>query len=221
MRCTGALLLLAAALLGQGALTGVSHAQTRPAAERSSSPAAPLAPDALVAELRRGGYLLYFRHAATDMSRNDAAMKGYEDCANQRNLVDRGRADARAIGAAFKALAIPVGRVMASPFCRTMETARIIFGRAEALPEARGGPIVQGAVDQQDRYAELRRLFAQPLPAGSNIVIASHGNPFISLAGPPYLAEGEMAVVRPRGSDFDVIGRVRPEDWTGLRAAVR
>ena len=57
MRGTGTRLLVVA-LLALGALTGTAQAQTRPAAERSASPASPLAPAALVAELRRGGYLL-------------------------------------------------------------------------------------------------------------------------------------------------------------------
>lgn len=205
--------ILVAALIGL--LPASAGAQLRAPAERTSAPAAVLAPAALVVELRKGGYLLYFRHAATDMSRNDAAMKSFDDCANQRNLVDSGRADARMIGAAFAALAIPAGPVMASPYCRTMETARLIFGRVQAMPEARGGPITP---NQPDRYAELRSYFVGTVPRGTNTVISSHGNPFISIAGPPYLAEGEMAVVQPRGNDFEVIARVRVEDWATLVA---
>ena len=34
---------------------------------------------------------------------------------------------------------------------------------------------------------------------GTNVVVASHGNPFVAVAGPPYLAEGEAAVIAPRG----------------------
>jgi hypothetical protein len=49
-------------------------------------------------------------------------------------------------------------------------------------------------------------------------VIVSHGNPFHAVAGPPYLAEGEIAVLRPRGaSRFSVVGRIRPEEWAALR----
>jgi len=44
----------------------------------------------LLSELLKGGYILYFRHAATDFSQNDERMKSFEDCANQRNLIDRG-----------------------------------------------------------------------------------------------------------------------------------
>jgi hypothetical protein len=47
------------------------------------------------AALRGGGYVLFFRHAATDFGQNDDKMTGYEDCWTQRNLTDKGRADAR------------------------------------------------------------------------------------------------------------------------------
>ena len=89
-------------------------------------------------QLRQGGYVLYMRHASTDFSRNDAAMTSYEDCATQRNLTDQGRAEARAVGAHVRRLRIPIGDVLASPFCRTMETARLAFGKAQATPAARG-----------------------------------------------------------------------------------
>jgi phosphohistidine phosphatase SixA len=173
-----------------------------------------LAPEAAIDALRRGGYVLYFRHAATDMSKNDAGMTSYDDCPTQRNLVDRGRDDARAIGAAVRALGIPIGKVRASPFCRTVETAELAFGRAEKTSDARGGP---ARPDDPARYAALRRLLAQPPARGTNDVVVSHGNPFYTLAGPPYLAEGEAAVVEPRGDGFRLIARIRVEDWAGLR----
>ena len=37
--------------------------------------------------------------SSTDFSQNDAQMKGFDDCANQRNLTDKGRDEARAVGA--------------------------------------------------------------------------------------------------------------------------
>jgi broad specificity phosphatase PhoE len=168
----------------------------------------------VLAELRYGGYVLYFRHAATDFSQNDEKMKRYEDCADQRNLVDKGRADARAAGAAIRQLGIPVERVLASPFCRTVETAQLLFGRAERMPEVRGGPAVTAG---SDRYAPLKRILAAPVRAGGNLVVVSHGNPFYSVAGPPYLAEGEAAVVRPLGADFQVVARIRIDGWEALQ----
>jgi Histidine phosphatase superfamily (branch 1) len=166
----------------------------------------------LLEKLRHGGYVLFLRHTSTDFSQNDARMTSFEDCANQRNLTDKGRAEARALGEHLKRLAIPVGPVYASPFCRTMETARLAFGRAERLNEARGGPTNDVA-----RYEPLRRLLATSPPGGKNAIIASHGNPFYALFGPPYLAEGEIAVVQPDAANGPaVIGRLRLDDWGAL-----
>jgi phosphohistidine phosphatase SixA len=200
------------ALLFAATLCAPAWAQT--SATRSSLPPRELSPSQVLAELRYGGYVLYFRHAATDFSQNDEKMKRYEDCADQRNLVDKGRADARAAGAAIRQLGIPVERVLASPFCRTVETAQLLFGRAERMPEVRGGPAVTAG---SDRYAPLKRILAAPVRAGGNLVVVSHGNPFYSVAGPPYLAEGEAAVVRPLGADFQVVARIRIDGWEALQ----
>jgi phosphohistidine phosphatase SixA len=185
-----------------------------PPPHRSSSPARELAPEALLAELRKGGYVWYFRHAATDFNQNDKASRSFEDCANQRNLIERGRAEARAIGEAIRQLQIPIGRVLASPLCRTMETARLIFGQAEASLDTRAQRVTKPG---DDRFAPLHRLLVAPQPPGANLIIVSHGNPFYGTAGPPYLTEGEVAIVRGLGADFEVIARLRPEGWKALR----
>jgi phosphohistidine phosphatase SixA len=173
-------------------------------------------PDASLAErLREGGYVLFLRHTSTDFSQNDAKMSSFEDCGNQRNLTDKGRAEARMIGEHVQRLRIPIARVLASPFCRTMETARLAFGSAEPMQEVRGGP---ARTDDPKRYDALRQLLSTSPPPGKNVVISSHGNPFYALAGPPYLAEGEIAVVHPEGDGkFSVIAKIRLEDWALLR----
>ena len=189
----------------------------------SAQPAVSATPElkgtTLVAALRGGGYVLYFRHAATDFGQNDDRMTGYEDCATQRNLIDKGRADARAIGAAVRKLAIPADDVLASPFCRTMETAQLIFGRATASPAVRGGP---AQTESTERYAALRELLSAPVPRGTNRVIVSHGNPFRAVVGGTYLAEGEAAVIEPRGKEgFRVVARVPLEEWRTLETTAK
>ena len=171
-------------------------------------------PTEAVALLRDGGYILYFRHAATDFTQNDAQMTSFEDCSTQRNLTDRGRNDARAIGAAIRALKIPIGTVRASPYCRTLETATLAFGRAEPTQAVRGGP---AQPDNPGRYAALRNLLAQRPARGVNDVIVSHGNPFVALAGPPYLAEGEAAVVAPGNDGFRVVARIKVDEWAAAQ----
>ena len=168
----------------------------------------------IVATLREGGLVLYMRHTSTDFSQNDAAMRSYDDCSSQRNLTDKGRDEARAIGEHVRRLKIPIGEVLASPFCRTMETARLAFGKAQISPDVRGGP---SRPEDPVRYAALKKLLSGRVPKGENLVISSHANPFYALAGPPYLAEGEIAVVKPLGDSFTIVGRIRVQDWQALQ----
>jgi len=193
--------LRAASTLFALALAAAALAQATPA---------PLEGKALLAALRAGGVTLYFRHVATDFSQNDERyVEG--DCATQRNLTDAGRDDARRIGAEVRRLRLPIGEVRASPFCRTIETAMLIFGRAERAPEARGGPAVA------DRYADLKALLATPPAKGTLRVISSHGNPFRAITQSAYLAEGEAAVVAPGpGDGFTVVARIPKDAWRAL-----
>ena len=184
-----------------------------PAPGRSALPVKPPSGPELLAELRKGGYVIYFRHTSTDFSRDDSRSKSDDDCDNQRPLTDKGREEARQIGAVLRELKIPIEKVLASPRCRTMETAMLAFGRAEKASEARGGPATP---DSAERYLDLRRLLSTPVKPGANLVISSHGNPFYATAGAPYLAEGEAAVIRPLSKDFEIVARVKHDAWRAL-----
>ena len=204
------LLIVFGLLVGPGGQAPAVLAQ----AGSASPPRVELQGRALLAALRGGGYILYFRHTSTDFGQSDERMSGYEDCATQRNLTDTGRAEARVLGAALRDLDIPVGDVLASPYCRTMETARLMFGRATATPAVRGGP---AQPESPARYAALLELISKPVASGTNLAIASHGNPYRAVAGGPYLAEGEAAVIEPRGTEgFRVVARIRKDEWMEL-----
>ena len=99
---------------------------------------------ALVEALRGGGYILLFRHAITDQTQGDdlsaLLLAGNEgagravdglvpDCGKQRNLNGAGRDQSRQLGVDFERLKIPYQITLASPFCRTQETAGLAFGR--------------------------------------------------------------------------------------------
>jgi phosphohistidine phosphatase SixA len=173
----------------------------------------PLGGADLLAALRAGGYIVYFRHADTDWSQKDTPGMNFDDCTVQRNLADKGREHSRQIGVAIRALEIPIGAVLASPLCRTVETAVLAFGRADkvmAVVERRG------AAGTPERYAALRALLSTPVAAGSNTMVVGHAYPYYSLVGGQYLEEGEADVLRPRGSDFEVLARVGLKQWREL-----
>jgi len=194
-------------------LAGPARAAPEIASTDSSAPVpgAQLQGPALLAALQRGGFVLYFRHTATDFSRNDSGMRAYDDCANQRLLSAQGRADATAIGQRLRALRLPVSEAFASPYCRTMEHARLMLGAVtprNEIRESEGGD-----------YPGLKQLLAQPVPAGGNRWIVGHGIPFRAIAGAPHLMEGEAAVIRPEGHRWTVVARLAVVDWQVLGAA--
>jgi virginiamycin B lyase len=84
--------------------------------------------------LRMGGLVLVLRHAHTDQSKQDDDPVVVSDCSTQRNLSAKGRADARAIGRGARRLNLRIGKVLSSAYCRTLETARLAFGRATVSP---------------------------------------------------------------------------------------
>jgi hypothetical protein len=147
-------------------LAACGGGRSEPSREAAEIPAAQTA-RTFVAELRRGGYVIAFRHAATDFSMSDTARE-YADCAHQRNLSAAGRRQARAIGGAFRALGIPLGAVIASPYCRTLDTARLAFGHASPSADLLSE---QGALHgERDLPARLRaRLRKRPAPGTPSV----------------------------------------------------
>jgi phosphohistidine phosphatase SixA len=176
--------------------------------------------EALVEALRGGGYVIFFRHAKTDWTQKDADPVRFGDCSTQRNLSETGRAQATGIGLRVAQLGIPVGPVLASPYCRTRETAERAFGRAEIRAEL--ASLNRASDDEkQRRIAALKRLLTAPPPAGTNVVIAGHGDQ-TEAALELKLDEGEAAVFRPGGAEPVLVGKIKSQQWHALaRAAAR
>src|SRR5213596_2911339 len=84
----------------------------------------PAAPEKLLPELRKGGYLLFVRHPKTNPDQADTDPLHLDNIKAQRQLSDEGRKQAKALGEAFRALKIPVGKVISSKFYRAQEAAK-------------------------------------------------------------------------------------------------
>lgn len=162
-------------------------------------PQAPVLRDMLL----RGGLVIFFRHAATPDYQEPSPID-FGSCERQRNLNGLGRAQAVMIGEAFRELEIAVAEVLASPFCRTMDTARLAFGRVAPDEAVRG---------DKDKLPAFRRLLSSPPAPGTNRVLVGHGGA-AGLLGDEFLREGEAMVVRPDSDEkFTMIARVRAETW--------
>lgn len=170
----------------------------------------------LVKALKQGGYVIFFRHTATDWTQRDTYLGNLENCETQRNLSEKGREDAKAIGQALLALGIPIGQVLASPYCRTRETAKLAFGRVEPTFDLVSPSYVKSEAEKEQLKDKLRNLLSTIVPEGTNTILVAHG---FSIRGATELtlAEGEAAVFKPMGKDgFKLIGRILPEEWAKL-----
>jgi phosphohistidine phosphatase SixA len=175
---------------------------------------------ALLAALRGGGHNLYFRHVGTNWSQQDQVQEAGDwrscDSTRMRQLSRQGRDDAKAIGSALRRLEVPVGEVLASPYCRTVETARLMeLGEvAETIQvmNLRAADYVGGRASV---VASAQALLASPPPAGNRVIVA-HGN-VAREATPAYPAEGEALVFAPDGEGgFILRGRITVSDWSRL-----
>jgi phosphohistidine phosphatase SixA len=103
-----------------------------------------------------------------------------DDCSTQRNLDERGRAQATRMGEAFRQHGIAVGTVLSSPRCRCLDTARLAFGRVQPWEP------LQGALRDADRrrrqVAEIRKAIAAH-GDGPPLVLVTHGSVVSDLTG--------------------------------------
>jgi len=183
----------------------------------------PLQGEELVEALRQGGLNIYFRHAQTDWSQSDRIDQEGDwtscDPTRFRQLSDEGRANARSVGEAFRALDIPVSRVLASPYCRAVETARLMeLGPVERTADVMNLRAAEYFGGRDAIVRRARELLATPPEPGTNTVIAAHGN-VARAATPVYPGEAEGVIFRPDGDGgFSFVGRLTPSQWRELAA---
>ena len=86
------------------------------------------------AALAKGGHIALIRHGnAPPGYGGDPPGFRMDDCSTQRNLDDRGRAQASALGEAFRNHGVCVDRIVSSPVCRCMDTAFLMaVGQVES-----------------------------------------------------------------------------------------
>jgi phosphohistidine phosphatase SixA len=170
----------------------------------------------LVRALRAGGHVLYFRHGITDLSTRDSDRTSLDNCATQRSLSDAGRKQMRDIGRQFERLRIPVGNVIASPYCRTMETAELAFGRVTAEPELAHTVTADNATTRR-RAEALSKLLATVPAAGGNTVMSGHTGNLQEATGIWPSPEGVAIVFKPDGRGSSrFLATVPPTRWAEL-----
>ena len=75
---------------------------------------------------------------------------------------------------------IPVERVLSSPWCRCLETARLAFGKSETS-EALSN--LFGRVENRERQVREMRAMVAAMPGPANLVLVTHGSTIAALTG--------------------------------------
>jgi phosphohistidine phosphatase SixA len=178
----------------------------------------------LVKDLKSGGYVIVFRHGATDESQRDVYPFKFDDMSAQRQLSEKGRETARQIGEAFTALGIPVGVVYSSRLNRAVETARLIGRKdvtlADTLTDSgAGNPSSMANPTGKNAQAgkSLRAITDAPPDQSSNNLVVTHKTNITDAFGKDFsdIGEGEAIVLhlKPGSSSSTFVRRVLAKDW--------
>ena len=161
------------------------------------------ATDAGWALLRNGGQVVLIRNAMA-LGTGEPGNFQIDKCSTQRNLSERGKQQAREMGALMAARAAPVERVLTSRYCVTRETARIAFDEAEDF-----APLDPPATDEVSRKAQVDAVMQEirDYSGSGNLVLVTHLETIEALTGEP-AREGEAVIVRPVEDKLHVVGRV-------------
>jgi phosphohistidine phosphatase SixA len=167
-----------------------------PAAAADDSPA--------WAALVNGGHVALIRHGNAPPGYGDPPGFKIDDCATQRNLDEKGRAQARALGEAFRRHAVRPDKILSSPWCRCLET-----GRLMALGPVENTWTVAASDKSPDRLAALKQILADWRGPGT-LVVVTHAFTVQGLVG-IMPGQAETVVVRPKlGKEpaLEVVGRI-------------
>ena len=155
--------------------------------------------------LRAGGHVALMRHADAPGGFGDPPGFRVEDCATQRNLSAKGRADAEKIGARLKREGIAFEKILSSPWCRCIDTVKLMnLGTVET--EATFGNVVVLRDQRETLTAGGRGLIAKWMASG-NLLVVTHGANISALTGVSP-ASGEIVVVKGGSDRAEPVGRL-------------
>jgi len=182
----------------------------------------------LMSTLKQGGYVLVFRHVATDDSQKDIYPFNLEDMKAQRQLSDKGRDMARQIGAAIKKLGIPSGVIYTSRLNRAIETGKLLFDKdvtpvdalTDSSAESTSGMANPIGTNQKAGLA-VRELVNVAPKAGTNNMLVTHKTNIADAFGKEAsdVQEGEAFVYKSDGSGPSAfVTRIKAADWIAQAA---
>jgi len=132
------------------------------------------------AALRAGGVVALMRHGDAPGAGDPPGWR-LDDCATQRNLGEQGRAEARAVGERLRAERIAIARVVSSPWCRCLDTARLVdVGPVQIEPTFANAFILR---DRREALRDGGRAVIAAWRGPGVLVVVTHGENIHALTG--------------------------------------
>jgi len=175
---------------------------------------------ALIKKLQSGGYIMYMRHGKTvrkQANRNKKAVD-FTDCKSQRNLSSEGFAQVKVIGQAIKTLNIPIGTVLSSPYCRTKDTAKHVFGDF-SVDDNLAFSIGKVPAESKRLGKHLLNLMLAVNNQQENTVFVGHTANLKDGLGVWPKPEGVVVVFKKTNEKINYLGMIYPEQWTEYKLA--
>jgi phosphohistidine phosphatase SixA len=155
--------------------------------------------------LRNGGQIVLLTHADAP-GVGEPANFDIENCRTQRNLSERGRLQARRMGALIAARAAPMEEVYSSRYCRTRETADLAFYGGEFEELEALDPFEAESEVAATRIEEIVAI-AEQYSGSGNLFLVTHPETVLVLTGQRVRA-GEATIVAPDDTGLVRIGRI-------------
>jgi phosphohistidine phosphatase SixA len=147
------------------------------------------------AALRHDPAIALMRHADAPGDAGDPPGFRLDDCATQRNLSERGQADARAIGERLRGQHAQIAKVLSSPWCRCIDTARLMSVGDWQIDAAFGNMLVLR--DERDTLLREARAVIGRWKGPGAMLVVTHGANILALTG-NNPAAGEIVVMKAR-----------------------
>jgi broad specificity phosphatase PhoE len=182
----------------------------------------PAAADDTEQALRAGGLVIVVRHGATFADQADTDPLNFENIAAQRNLNDKGKTLAKAVGDALRQGGIPVGEVYTSKYNRAYETA-VIAGlkNIEKTADLTEGGLVVSPNENNRRIEAFHRMLGTAPKPGTNTILITHKPNIVDALGKDWfdVKEGEASLFRPENGSYKLLARVQLDEWPRIAAA--
>jgi len=137
-----------------------------------SSPIKADSNQSLINELKKGGKLIFIRHAYAPGG-GDPDNFDINDCNTQRNLNNSGREQAKNIGNFFKDNNIKIENVYSSEWCRCKETALIAFNKFK-IKNFLNSFFSSKFAKNKDLQMKNLRKFIKDFDGDENLIFVTH-----------------------------------------------